>query len=824
MWPIEEGRDLGWRYAQMLSDICDGEYPSLHELLSGLRMLTQAEIAVLVWHPADRDAEVRLMCARDVPMPLDSFFADPSVDAALRRLESLDDCGSLPIPVSEAAYLDVTAYMMPPLFGEDAARGRLFICLFDRLVRVSPIRGTSETDLKPVAACVRTWAWWLSYERQLTFRSSERIASVASERRMADGAWAELCWHLENIGRTLSIRELVVVANNAFSAGTYADPRFLEQYITTEDDGLWDLREPWLPPSQRGGVSRRNLAKALVYLSWWRDVDPRGLWLLRRKSCPEWWDDREWKKHRKHLANARSTVKQLATAAGRAVRPHDNVLPKGMHNFFLSQALGSAKSMRWWDWESDTVSDGELTVALSSVARTSHYLLADLPIDEKTIESMIWLLSEYAHHTLGVPERIDLRAHLLQAARDEPALHVLRSFYRDHFFHAIEVCFLGHFLLDLKLSSGRQLWELVAAHLRFPADRKRVLRLWYLAALLHDVGYGIDVLKGVQKLLKFFENASPMKDLVRGLKDSLDGLSGELGREMFVEFVASDKPGEDHGVVAARHLRGLLKHIGGEDKKVDPWDYEPAVRAIALHNCHKKPVSFSRDPLAFVLILCDTIQEWNRPRLSFATAPARLLAKLTEHGVQEEDLTGPLQSVKLDVKQEKGVYHLPDGDNLCFTLEYNEDIRENAGVFNLWLDASCNFQRLKFDGLPPDFDVEVTYRTPFFQKSPADTPEPQLHRLRDAANEMHMAFLDRWFPPGPPAADGQPANAVKYAVEDHPPGRPPIECLSLHLRALSELHPITKTIDEFRERLVGWQRYSEDREFAGDYGAPECIG
>ena len=115
---------------------------------------------------------------------------------------------------------------------------------------------------------------------------------------------------------------------------------------------------------------------------------------------------------------------------------------------------------------------------------------------------MVWLLSEHAHHALGVPEQIDLRAHLLQAARGEPALHVLKAYYRDHFFHALEVCFLGHFLLELGLTPSRSLWQLIGQRLGLRGDREKkhrtVLRLWYVTSLLHDVGYGIDVLKGLQ--------------------------------------------------------------------------------------------------------------------------------------------------------------------------------------------------------------------------------------------------------------------------------------------------------------------------------------
>jgi len=63
---------------------------------------------------------------------------------------------------------------------------------------------------------------------------------------------------------------------------------------------------------------------------------------------------------------------------------------------------------------------------------------------------------------------------------------------------------------------------------------KKVLRLWYLVALLHDVGYGIDALKGIRDLMNFFENARPLKELREDLEKVVGRLSTELDEEFFV--------------------------------------------------------------------------------------------------------------------------------------------------------------------------------------------------------------------------------------------------------------------------------------------------
>jgi len=65
--------------------------------------------------------------------------------------------------------------------------------------------------------------------------------------------------------------------------------------------------------------------------------------------------------------------------------------------------------------------------------------------------------------------------------------------------------------LELEIEDGKRLWEKVSSEMGFTQDvHKKVLRLWYLVALLHDVGYGIDALKGIRDLMNFFENARPL--------------------------------------------------------------------------------------------------------------------------------------------------------------------------------------------------------------------------------------------------------------------------------------------------------------------------
>lgn len=502
---------------------------------------------------------------------------------------------------------------------------------------------------------------------------------------------------------------------------------------------------------------------------------------------------------------------------------------KGIGSEFLEQCRSDELSgkallsffaeMFWRQWLGDEermklvcspgIGENERRKSISRCTYVMHHLIGDTRLDPRTIESIAWAVSRYCHDVLAVPARIDIGSHLLVAARNEPGLHVLKEFYRDHFFHALEVCFLGHFLLDLEIDENEPLWKKIALRLGCPEDPSRVLKLWYLTALLHDVGYSMELLKAVEGQLRYFKNAEWIEQLTDDIGCALKALSEKIGAERYKGYSAQDKAGEDHGVVGALHLERLVETIARDDPEMDAKEYEPAVRAIARHNSRKHTVSFREDPLGFLLIVCDTVQEWNRARLGFAMAPAHILSWFQAGRGPNADLSGPFKKVKIaDVKRLGRTYQLDGNGKVHFVLEYDKEVNRNAGVFNLWLDAACNFQRLDFSGLELDIDVE--YVTPIYRNPRSGGPENQLHRLRDAARETHMGFLEKWFPTRK-NGDAVTNGAVEYRCKD---GK---EHLILHLRQLSKRNLITKDMDAFWERLKCWKRYNEDRDFSGDY-------
>jgi hypothetical protein len=143
-------------------------------------------------------------------------------------------------------------------------------------------------------------------------------------------------------------------------------------------------------------------------------------------------------------------------------------------------------------------------------------------------------------------------------------------------------------------------------------------------------------------------------------------------------------------------------------------------------------------------------------------------------------------------------------------------INKDGNIFGVWLDATLNFQRLDFTGLP--LDITVTYVTPLFKRHQSDEGQSQYHRLRDAAYETHMSFLEEWFPTRCENLE-KGATLTNRAITYRRLHRDNAEKeeLTLDLRALSGKALMTKGMDSFWQCLQQWKRFNEDRDFPGDY-------
>lgn len=188
--------------------------------------------------------------------------------------------------------------------------------------------------------------------------------------------------------------------------------------------------------------------------------------------------------------------------------------------------------------------------------------------------------------------------------------------YREHAHHQKRNYFLGVLLVD---------------RLNLDLLDKSVRKCWHPVAGLHDFCYIIqEVEKVIEKLGKRIDGSIP------GLKFSMK-VASTFGSEFLAEkqkrilasiarldektataeenyFSLLEKMEDrDHGVFSALFVHDLLFREEGE---FSPEELKLITRAIAFHTNGRTrcKVRVDSDPLAGLLILCDEIQEWKRPR------------------------------------------------------------------------------------------------------------------------------------------------------------------------------------------------------------------
>ncbi len=218
---------------------------------------------------------------------------------------------------------------------------------------------------------------------------------------------------------------------------------------------------------------------------------------------------------------------------------------------------------------------------------------------------------------------------------------------RDHYVHSVNVFILG---LCIYSSSKRYREFFAKRHHAsvFRSPEEDFLYIWGLASLFHDIGYPVEIAYNqIRRFLRIAScsedsriapipefraledlTVSPGVDTLRMLSERLSGalgvdydtLYGTLGG---YERSMRETGFVDHGFFSAMMLmKWMSPHIcKGENSAIRDCVVESSV-AILLHNFYNHtfsrppyslgPLSPADDPVSFLLILCDELQEWNR--------------------------------------------------------------------------------------------------------------------------------------------------------------------------------------------------------------------
>jgi hypothetical protein len=475
----------------------------------------------------------------------------------------------------------------------------------------------------------------------------------------------------------------------------------------------------------------------------------------------------------------------------------------------------------------------DLAVGLASI---SSFLIGGGNVSESVIIDMIRIVSLFGHYVLLIPLRLDLRRHLEQTLRGESALHTLKSRYRDHFFHTLEVCFLGLLILSsrhagndatfaahiARVSSGGAHPSLANDHLaatemlKIPEIRS-IYAQWWVASLLHDTAYGIDIFHGTLELLKFFQNRPSVETFANAAKGAVAQMTPDL------ESLAPELKGDpgirkgDHGLIAAASLASVLDNIGPNTRA----RFNSSVRAIAFHNTRFPRIDAKTDPIAALLILCDSIQEWGRASIGYYRSPSLVMSRLVESAEPSKDEFGPVERFELGlVPQPSSGAGLPpvvwaQPGVLKIKLEYSNAILRGCGAKFSMADLTYNLQRVDFRAWGVQIEIHLQFPFPTNDAS-QQSGRSQLQYMRQFVDEQRVNFIEDWVTSAEANSESSP---VRHQLGTTPPSAEnPIgaETFIFNLTRMSEEfcneRPVMAgTIGDFLHAMQSWSEFQREQ-------------
>lgn len=468
---------------------------------------------------------------------------------------------------------------------------------------------------------------------------------------------------------------------------------------------------------------------------------------------------------------------------------------------------------------------------------------ADVPLksDTSLSSSIIFMVSEYAYREIGVPRELLIFEKLSQQLNFELPLYASSEFYRDHCYHVIDVCLLGEFLLSCDLSASPNMGERAIFKGRTDPKRPNYLKNWYMAGLCHDLGY---VVERVEKLVGPIEKlntpalAQFNRELKKGLTNGTDKLKEDIislcrerdlgiDRKLKAEILRRTET-LDHGIIAWLYLVQVMKKLD-----IPLNSMKDALKAILRHNMTDHDGHIQNELLSLLLILCDHLQEWGRPRVAteqLATGVMETMRFSPQESYLDRQVHLNQFSIKELTLENPKKAELPAGicdrcinsasckeeDNcqrcwpvirqgtLEFQFDYHGDSLADFEPVLSWLFFCPDFQCRDFPFGKCLFPIAIRFSHPLSTRPRFSIDAiPELDIFEEFANtfkDEEVAYLCRWIECARKNKDG-----IEYKYTPATGDQKSKEEFIIHLERLGR--PLSRGLDQrLRDKFKKWKK------------------
>lgn len=276
-------------------------------------------------------------------------------------------------------------------------------------------------------------------------------------------------------------------------------------------------------------------------------------------------------------------------------------------------------------------------------------------------------------------------------------LYFTEKWHRDHYLHQFNVGALGIYFLDIYVNDNLKLINELVLGKNINEDD--FTALWWLTALLHDHALPfeefIKLIPLIYKLEKLYHIKNLRKTILYSFFEIIKPLLHEKLNSYFENLLNSENPVNIIIEIKNEGGKELYKLFGNElDIKFNIWDHghlgtlnlaylfnnekisnnyiNLILKAIALHNNNNQKITLYQDPLTFLLILCDELQEWTRRQ--FPKASKLSAGDINSYSTNPEKfMTHSINDIEIELLNDKLKLKYLDDLTIKFNCkEWNE--------------------------------------------------------------------------------------------------------------------------------------------------------